>query len=225
MHGIGARDALTALVTERRRIDAGEEVFAGAEQARADRDMQLVDKSGLEVLPDRGYSAAEPNVLTIGRVDCHLQRRVDSACDEMEACAAIHDDRFSGMMSEHEDRRVEGRIGAPPAGPCFVGPGSPDRAEHIAADDPRSYVGESTRYEVVIDATRTAFFSHHLLKGTSWEHPVVQCVTAEAKRVVEILIGTGAVSVNGYCKVMDTKSCHRMIFSGRAIARSNPTRL
>jgi hypothetical protein len=45
-------------------------MFARAEKDRADRDMHLVHESGLEVLPDCGDTAAEPNVLTLRGVSC-----------------------------------------------------------------------------------------------------------------------------------------------------------
>jgi hypothetical protein len=165
-------------------------VLAGAKEDRADRDVHLVDKPGLEVLPDRRDTTAEANILTVGCVGRPLQRGMDSVRDEVKGCSAVHGDWWPGVIGEHEDRRVVRRVVAPPPLPGVVGPGSADRSEHVAAEDPRSDVCETARHEVVVDPAHTAIFALHLLKGARGDYPIVQSETADTERVVEVLLGT-----------------------------------
>jgi hypothetical protein len=50
-----------------------------------------------------------------------------------------------------------------------------------------------------------------LLKSASGNHPVVQILTAQSERVVDILIGPGAVAVQRYRETMHTKLGHSVI--------------
>src|SRR4029450_10676945 len=101
-------------------------------------------------------------------------------------------------MSEHEDRRVIRRIVAPPTLPIVVRPRSADRSEHVAPYDPRSNVGETARHKVVINAAFSNALTFQLLKSASGNHPVVQLLTADSERIVDILTGAGAVAVQRY---------------------------
>ena len=92
VHRLGGTNVLSTSITQCDCVDAGEEVFARTEQDRADSDVHLVNKSGLEVLPDRGGPAAEPNILASGRVGRPLQCGMDSVRNEVENCATIHGD-------------------------------------------------------------------------------------------------------------------------------------
>ena len=48
-----------ALVTERPRVDAAEQMLSAAQEDRRQHEMQLVDQAGGEILPDRRDAAAE----------------------------------------------------------------------------------------------------------------------------------------------------------------------
>lgn len=89
MQRVGSRDVFRALVTQRKHIDAGEKVFAGAKKNRADSKVHLVNEFALEVLPDRCDPAAEPDVATIGCVNRPLQCGMDPVRDEVEGRAAV----------------------------------------------------------------------------------------------------------------------------------------
>src|SRR5437763_1164672 len=78
MRGARRRDVLAALIAELGSVDAGEKVFAGAEQDGGNRQVHLVDQSGAKILLDRGDPAAEPDVLTFGRSDGALKGSVDA---------------------------------------------------------------------------------------------------------------------------------------------------
>lgn len=82
----------STLVTQGERVDSGQQVFAGAEEDRADGEVHLVDESGLEVLPDRGDPTTEPNVPTVGGFPRPLQGDMGSFGYEVERRVARHGD-------------------------------------------------------------------------------------------------------------------------------------
>ena len=63
-----------------------------------------------------------------------LERRVEALGDKMEGGSARHLDRLMCVVGKHEDRRVVGRLVAPPASPVFF-PVASDGSEHVAAHD------------------------------------------------------------------------------------------
>jgi len=157
--------------------------------------VHLIDESRAQVLPDCRDAAAQPDVLIIRGFAGAFQCSVDAIGDEVEGGAAVHGDRCPGVVGEHEDGGVVRRFVAPPSLPALVGPGSPDRPEHVSAHDPRSDIAEPARREVVVDACRAAVTSKHLPKRTGGEGPFVQCNAADAERVVDVLVGPSAVAV------------------------------
>ena len=68
MHRIGRGHMLRTLIPQRQYVDSGEEVFSGAENNRADRNVHLVDQLGSKVLPDRGGPTTEANITTVSRL-------------------------------------------------------------------------------------------------------------------------------------------------------------
>src|SRR5947208_14495785 len=128
-------------------------------------------------------------------------------------------------MGKYEDGSVVGWIVTPPACPSMVWPRAPDGSEHIAAEDPRPDVGEAARGEIVIDTVLPAFISLHLLKGASWNDPVVQSSAADSERVIGILVRAGSVAVQGYCEVVDAELRHDLILSLWASAKSGAATL
>lgn len=180
-------------------------MFAGAKEDRADRNVDLVDQFGLKILPDRGNPSAESNVSAPGGIVRPLQCDMDAFCDEVEGRAAFHDDCGSGVIREHEDGSVVRGIVAPPSLPVVIRPGTADRSEHVTAEDPCPDIGKATRHEVVIDVARATIFTLHLPKSAGGDHPIMQGEAADAQRVVETLMRSGAVTVEGYGEVMDAK--------------------
>ena len=64
---------LDGLKTELRQVDAGEESFPFAKQDGRKREMHFIDQARRQVLTNRQHPAADPNVLTFGRVFGFLQ--------------------------------------------------------------------------------------------------------------------------------------------------------
>ncbi len=113
------------LVAERGEVEVLEEMFARAQECRADDQMEMVDEAGGEILADGVGAAAQADVFGARRVGGELKGFVDAAGDEVEGGAAFHDQGWTRVMGEHKDRCVEGWVGSPLASPGIVGPWAP----------------------------------------------------------------------------------------------------
>jgi hypothetical protein len=202
------RNVFSALVAEFWQIDAGKKVFSRTEQDRGNSKVQLVDESRTKILPDRGDTAAEPDISAAGSIAGPLKYSMDIIGNEMEYGAALHRDRWPGVVGQHKDLCVVWRIVAPPAFPCIVGPGASDRPEHIAPDDPGANVAEAARRKTVIDIGSAAIIPEHLLKSSGGEDPFVQRHAANAEWIVEILAGACTVAIQGYGEGVHTEFGH-----------------
>ena len=69
---------LRALVAEAHHVDAGQEVFASAKEHGGDREVDLIDQPGGEVLANGGNATAESDVLALGRLLRAFQRGLDA---------------------------------------------------------------------------------------------------------------------------------------------------
>ena len=112
-----------------------------------------------------------------------------------------------GVVGEHEHRVVVHGIVAPPSVPVVAPRPAPPRpahrTEHVAAHDRGADAGEPRGDRGVVDAGRTAGLSHHLATGAGLEDPLVQPGPPDAERVLEVLVGTGDVAVEGHGHGMD----------------------
>jgi hypothetical protein len=123
----------------------------------------------------------------------------------MKDRAALHEYRFTGMVRQDKNRHVIGWIVSPPSFPAVVRPGSPNRAEHVPAHDPRPDIPKTARCELVIDTSRTALLPEHLPERARGEGPLMQRNAAYAERVVAILTGTSAIAVDRYGEAVDAE--------------------
>src|ERR1700693_2398202 len=112
-----------------------EEMFAGSQEDRSNRQVNLVDKSGGDIFPNDGDTASEANILSLGSVGCLSKRRRNPVRYKVEGRSALHFERRAVVVGQDEDRRVIGWIASPPTFPGVIRPGSPHRPEHIAAQD------------------------------------------------------------------------------------------
>ena len=71
------------------------------------------------------------------------QRGVNAVGDEPKHRAALHLERRSRVMGQHEDGRVIRRLVTPPAFPAVVGPRAPDGTEHVSTENPGADSGET----------------------------------------------------------------------------------
>src|ERR1043166_8640808 len=118
-----------ALIAQGPEIEAVQQMLAGPEQPRCDRQVQLVDEPGFEILADRRHAAADLDILPLG---CHprpLQRLADTAGDKVEDRTAFHLNRWTLVVRQHKYGAVVRRGGFPPnpaRPPC---PPAPERAQ------------------------------------------------------------------------------------------------
>ena len=80
--GAGAGDMLGAFVAQGAKIDPLQEMLAAAEQDGSDGEVELVDETGLEKLPDRGDPATQPR-------SCGSTRTVTSSFPRSEPRATV----------------------------------------------------------------------------------------------------------------------------------------
>jgi hypothetical protein len=90
-----------------------------------------------------------------------------------------------------------GRRIAPPSLPTVIRPGASDRTEHVAPKNPGADVVEATGHKLVILARGATFVARHLLKRSGCNYPIVEGFAADAERVLETLVRSGAITVNG----------------------------
>ena len=112
-----------------------QEPLAFPHEDRRHDQVQLVEEPGFPEGPDRGDAAVDLDVLAAGRGLGLLQDLFRRAVDEVEGGAVLELQGGPGMVRQHEDRVLEGRVVAPPALPVLVGPGAAKGAEHVAAHD------------------------------------------------------------------------------------------
>src|ERR1041385_6949754 len=122
-----------------------QEMLARPEQPWRDRQVQLGDEPRFEVLADGPHTPADLHILSLSCRRCPLQRLADTAGDKVEDRAAFHRDRPAMVMRQHKYRAVVGRVLPPPAAPVVIGPGTTNRAEHVASHDPGAAGGGRTR--------------------------------------------------------------------------------
>src|SRR6266851_4176077 len=114
-----------------------EEVFAGPQKDRSNRQVNFVDKSRGKILSNDGDPASEANILSLGSVGCLSKSRRNPVRYKVECRSALHFDWRAVVVGQDKDRRVIGWIAPPPTFPGVVWPGSPHRPEHVASQDPR----------------------------------------------------------------------------------------
>src|SRR6267378_3772962 len=171
--GVRCGDVPAAVIAELWCVNARKKMFSRAKQSRRNSEVHLVDQACLKILLDRGDTAAEPDILTIGRVHGALKGGVDAIGNEVEGGAAFHGDRCAWVVGEDEHRGVVGRVFAPPSFPIIVWPRAPDGSEHIPSQNPGADIVEAACQELVVNSGGPSILAKHFLKGTGGEGPMV----------------------------------------------------
>ncbi len=198
-----------AVIAELGRVNAFQEGFTGTEEDRRECQVHVIDESGAKVLPEGGDAAAQPDIPAVGSVNGSIQRGVNAIGDKVEGGASGHGKRSARVVGEDENRSVVRRIVAPPSLPNVVWPGAADRTEHVSANDPRADIVEAASDKLVVNPGGAAILAKHLSKGACAEDPFVQRRAADAQWIDEILIGAGAVAIEGDRKAMDAEPGHK----------------
>lgn len=195
-----ANDLLRAFVAELAKIEILKKTFTFPKQHRSQCKVELIDEPSAEKLPNGRDSATKSNVFSTRSFSRFVERCVDTARDESKLRSSLHPERRTLIVSQHEDRRMIRRLFTPPASPALVGPRSAHRAEHVAAEYPRTKTAEAALRYVVVDAGFAVGQAMHLAPSPRIEKPFHEIGAVDPERVLEVLIRTGPISVNGYAE-------------------------
>src|SRR5215813_1453055 len=113
------------------------------------------------------------------------------------------------MMRKHKYGRVIRRFVTPPALPTIIGPGTANRAEHVPPKNPGANVDESHLGDLVINARLTIIKAVHLPPDARVEKPFHQIRAVDTQRVLQILIWSCTIAVDGNTKTVDPNFGHR----------------
>ena len=204
----GSRHMRGALIAQGREIEAVQERLAGPEQPGRDRHVQLVDEPRFEVLADRRHTAADLHIPSLRCLRRPFQRLAGTARDKVEHRAAFHLDRRAGVMRQHKYRAVVRRVLPPPAMPGVIGPGTTNRAEHVASHDPRADALPKPRRDIVIDAGSAAALTIDALERAGRDEPIVQRFTTDAEGILASLERARAIAVERDRKVVHAYTGH-----------------
>jgi hypothetical protein len=125
--------------------------------------------------------------------------------------AAFHLDRRAGVMRQHKHRTVVRRVIPPPAAPGVIGPGTTNRAEHVASHDPRADAHTKTRRDIVINAGGPAGLTIDALERAGRDEPFVQRFTTDAEGILASLERAGAVAVERDREVAHAYTSHCLL--------------
>src|SRR6266852_9934831 len=179
--------------------------------------MQLVNQSGTQILPDRGYAAAEADVAAAGCSGRLLQSGVNALSDKAKLRSSRHPERRPRVMRQHEDGRVIRWLVAPPALPAVVRPRASDRTEHVAPKNPGTDFGKALLRNSVVDSRLSIVMAVHPAPYACVEEPLHQLRAPDAERILEILVRPSTVAVDGNSEALDAEFRHyipRCLISG-----------
>jgi hypothetical protein len=170
--------------------------------------VQIINHPGAEILPDSRDAATDANIAIAGGCFGLIQRRFNAFGNKSKLGAASHFERRPGVMSQHEDGHVIGRLITPPTLPTVVGPWTSHGPEHVAAEYPGADSFKAKFREVVVDSRFAIRLPMHLTEDARAKGPIHQLRPINTERVLQILIEPGAVTVNGNAKTLNPHFRH-----------------
>src|SRR5438132_9980494 len=170
--------------------------------------MQLINQGSAQILPNSCYAATDADVAAARCSACLLQSGVNAFGDKAKLRAPRHPKRRPRVMRQHEDGRVIRRLVAPPALPAAVRPRAPDRAEHVAPENPGTDSGEALLGNAVVDPRLSTVKALHLPPHARGEEPLHQLRAPDAEWILEILVRPSSVAVDGNREALDAEFRH-----------------
>src|SRR5690349_15317932 len=95
-----AGDDFIAVVAQAAHVEAVPQVLACTHERWAYSEVQLVNETCLQVLPNRPDTPADSHITCASRSPGLLQRCVDAFGDEAELGAALHEQWWAGVMRQ-----------------------------------------------------------------------------------------------------------------------------
>src|ERR1700724_2333771 len=166
--------------------------------------MQLINQGSAQILPNSCYAATDADVAAARCNGRLLQSGVNAFGDKAKLRTSRHPKRGPWVMRQHEHRRVIWRLVAPPALPAVVRPWPSNRTEHVAAKNPGTDSGKAFLPGRVIDPRLSVIKAVHLPPHACVEEPLHQFRAPDAERILEILVGSSTVAVDGKREALDT---------------------
>src|SRR5438309_478712 len=90
-------------------------------------------------------------------------------------------------------------------------PRAPDRAEHVAPENPGTDSGKALLGNPVVDPRLSAVKALHLPPHARGEEPLHQLRAPDAERILEILVRPGTVAVDGDREALDAEFRHAFL--------------
>src|SRR5678815_2964057 len=183
-------------------------MLAGTQKKRPYGEMQFVDQRRSQIRAYRGYSAAEADIAAAGCSGRLRQRCVYAFGDKEKISTTRHLEGRARVVRQHEDGRVVRRLVAPPALPVFVRPWPANGTKHIPSEYPRADPSEALLRNCVVDPRLAIVLAMHFSPHARGEEPLHQFGSAHPERILQILVGPGAVAVDGNGEALNSKFGH-----------------
>src|SRR3984885_12375890 len=202
------RHILGAFIAQSTHIDVVQEMLSGTKQDGSDGEMQLVNQAGAQKLPNGGYATTQADVATARCGSRLFHSGMNAFGDKAKLRASRHPKRRPRVMRQHEDGRVIWRLIAPPPLPALVRPRASDRTEHVAPKNPSTNSGKALLRDSVIDSRLSIIRAVHPPPYVRVEEPLHQFRAPDAERILETLVGSSTVTVDGNREAFDTEFRH-----------------
>lgn len=159
--------------------------------------MHFINQTLPEILLNDIDSATKTDILSFSCFAGASKRDGNAFCHEVKDSSTLHDQRCAWVVSQHEHRDVIDRVFAPPTPPALIRPRPPNGPEHVSTKNPGTDILESTRRVGFINALRRTAVAtqHRFLESARGKSPIVKRSAANSKRVVAVLLGASAKSV------------------------------
>src|ERR1700740_857813 len=181
---------------------------SGTKQDGSNGEMQLVNQAGAQKLPNGGYAATQADVAAVRCGSRLLQGGVNAFGDKAKLRTSRPPKRRPRVMCQHEDGRVIWRLVTPPSLPAVVRPRASDRTEHVAPKNPGTDSGKALLRDSVIDSHPSIIKAVHPAPYACVKEPLHQFQPPDAQRILEILVRSSTVAVDGNGEAFDTEFRH-----------------
>src|SRR5437764_5584213 len=156
------------------RVEAIPQPFTAAQHDGHHDDVQVVHQVSGQEGADGSWAAADPAVQPGCGLPRLLQGLGGAGAGEVERGAALHLQRWPGMVGEDEHRGVKRRVVSPPARPLLVWPGAALRPELIAAHDLRADARPPSAGKRIVHTAAAAGRALHVMEASGGENTLVQ---------------------------------------------------
>src|SRR5882762_10311688 len=106
MRSVRCRNMLRATIAELHCIETRKQALTGTEKGWSNGQVHFVDESCAKILLDSCDTTAKPDISSIGSLGGPFQRGMNALRNEVKCRAAVHRDRRTRVIRQHEDRDI-----------------------------------------------------------------------------------------------------------------------